>query len=104
MKIAITATNNSPEATLDPRFGRCSYYAIHDTATGATEFIPNPNKDASGGAGPASVQLLASHKIQKIVSGEFGIKIKPLLDMLSIEMVVVKEPNQTISNIISRFH
>jgi predicted Fe-Mo cluster-binding NifX family protein len=64
------------------------------------EIIPNPNKDAEEGAGPASVQLVASRNVQKIVSGEFGIKIKSLLDSLKIQMVILKQPEKSISEII----
>jgi len=102
MKIAITATTNALEAMLDPRFGRCPFFAIHDTETGSTEFIPNPNKDASEGAGPASVQMLASRKVERIISGEFGIKVKPLLEKLNIETMVLKENRETVGNIITR--
>ena len=101
MKIAITSTGNTLESTIDQRFGRCAYFMIYDTENKAMEFIPNPNKDAEEGAGPASVQLVASHKVNKIFSGEFGIKIKPLLDSLKIQMIVLKEPEKEIKDIIA---
>ena len=91
MKIAITSTGNSLDSMLDERFGRCSYFVIYDTESKSTEFIPNPNKDAENGAGPASVQVVASRNVEKIVSGEFGMKIKSLVDSLKIQMIVVKE-------------
>lgn len=100
MKIAITSTGNTLEASIDPRFGRCSYFLIYDTNSKTTEFILNPNKDADEGAGPASVQLVASHKVSKVVSGEFGMKIKPLFDSLKIQMITIKEPERKISEII----
>lgn len=100
MKIAITSTGNSPDSKLDQRFGRCAFFVIYDTETGATEFIPNPNKDALEGAGPASVQLVASRNVQKIISGEFGVKIKSLLDTLKIQMIALKEPEKKIEEII----
>ncbi|MFO8067477.1 MAG: NifB/NifX family molybdenum-iron cluster-binding protein [Bacteroidales bacterium] len=100
MKIAIASTGNSLDSTVDQRFGRCSYFVIYDKTTKAVEFIPNPNKEAEEGAGPASVQLIASKKAEKIVSGEFGIKIKSLLDQLKIQMIVVKESDKKISDII----
>jgi len=100
MKIAITSTGNSPESKLDQRFGRCTYFVIYDTETKVTEFIPNPNKDAQEGAGPASVQLVASRNVQKIISGEFGIKIKSLLDSLKIQMIVIGQPEKKINEII----
>lgn len=75
-------------------------FAIYDTETKDVEFIPNPNKEAEEGAGPASVQLVASIPVNKIVSGEFGFKIKSLLVDLKIQMIVLKEPDITIENII----
>lgn len=100
MKVAITSTGNTLESTIDQRFGRCAYFVVYDTENNAMEFIPNPNKEAEEGAGPASVQLVASRNVNKIVSGEFGIKIKPLLDSLKIQMIVLKEPEKKIKDII----
>lgn len=99
MKVAITSTGDSLDSKLDERFGRCSYFVVYDTDSKSTEFIPNPNKEAENGAGPASVQVVASRNVSKIVSGEFGMKIKSLVDSLQIQMIVVKEP-KTIREII----
>ena len=101
MKVAITSTGNSLSSKLDQRFGRCSHFMIYDTETKGMEFIPNPNKEAQEGAGPASVQLVASRNVQKIISGEFGIKIKSLLDSLKIQMIVLKEQEKKIEDIIN---
>jgi predicted Fe-Mo cluster-binding NifX family protein len=101
MKVAITSTGNNLESKLDQRFGRCSFFIIYDSETKGMEFIPNPNKNAEEGAGPASVQLVALRNVKKIISGEFGIKIKSLLDSLKIQMIVLKEPEKTIGEIIN---
>ncbi|MDY0098104.1 MAG: NifB/NifX family molybdenum-iron cluster-binding protein [Bacteroidales bacterium] len=101
MKVAITSTGNSLESKLDQRFGRCAYFAIYDNESKGIEFIPNPNKDVQNGAGPASVQIVASRNVQKIISGEFGIKIKSLLDSLKIQMIVIKDPEKKIEEIIT---
>jgi len=100
MKVAITSTGQSLESTIDQRFGRCAFFVIYDTETGGVEILPNPNRDAEEGAGPASVQLVASKEVQKIISGEFGVKIKSLLDSLKIQMVVYKEPDKTVKSVI----
>lgn len=60
MKIAITSEGNSLESKMDSRFGRCAYFAIHDTDTKTTDFFANPAKDASDGAGPKAVEFIAS--------------------------------------------
>jgi len=101
MKVAITSTGNTPDAMLDQRFGRCSYFIIYDTESRATEYIPNPARDAEEGAGPVAVQLVASRGVQKIVSGEFGMKIKPLLDSLKIQMIMIKEEGKSVESIIN---
>ncbi len=100
MRVAITSTGQSLESMLDQRFGRCAFFVVYDTETGGVEILPNPNKDSEEGAGPASVQLVASKEVQKIVSGEFGVKIKSLLDSLKIQMIVYKEPGKTVKSVI----
>jgi len=100
MKVAITSTGNNLESSLDQRFGRCAFFVIYDTETKGMEFLPNPNTEAQEGAGPASVQLVAGREVKKIISGEFGIKIKSLLDSLKIQMIVLKQPEKSIREII----
>ena len=100
MKIAISATGNSLESVLDSRFGRCSYFVIYDTISHSIEFIPNPNKENIEGAGTASIALIASRGAGKVVSGEFGAKVKALTDSLKIQLIVLKDPVKTVSEII----
>ena len=100
MKIAIASRGNSLDATLDQRFGRCTFFVIYDVQNKSVEFIPNSNIEIEEGAGPAAVQLVSSRNVSKIISGEFGIKIKPLLDSLKIQMIVLKQPDKKIKEII----
>jgi len=101
MKIAITSIGNSAVSTLDPRFGRCSYFAFYDTETCVLDFVPNPNKDANEGAGPASAQFVATRGVTKVVSGEFGGKVKTVFDTLGIAMEPTENVNQTVASIIA---
>lgn len=100
MKVAITSKGNSLESKLDMSFGRCEYFVVYDPESGSTEFIPNPNKDAEEGAGTSSVTLLQSRKVKKIVSGEFGMRVKPLFDSLRIQMIVFRKPEVRIQEIL----
>jgi len=100
MKVAITSTGNNLDSLIDSRFGRCSYFVIYDTASHSIEFIPNPNDENIEGAGTASVQIIASRGAEKVVSGEFGAKVKSLFDSLKIQLVVLKDPEKKISQII----
>ncbi|MGQ9621612.1 MAG: NifB/NifX family molybdenum-iron cluster-binding protein [Bacteroidales bacterium] len=100
MKVAITSSGNSLESKIDQRFGRCEYFVIYDTETGDVEIIPNSSKDVSEGAGPASVQFVAARNVKKIISGEFGIKVKALLDSLKVQMIILKDSEKTIREVI----
>ena len=91
MKIAITSEGMNVESLLDSRFGRCSAFAFYDTETQAITFMENPNKNVDEGAGPAAVSLVANQGVQRIISGEFGFKIKGLLNDLHIQMDSCKE-------------
>lgn len=104
MKVAITATGNSPDSKLDSRFGRCTYFVVYDTESRATEFIPNPNKEDVEGAGPASVQLVSSRGVSKVISGEFGAKVKSIFDQLQIQLIVLHDREKKISEIIELLH
>ncbi len=100
MRTAITSTGNDTESTIDQRFGRCSHFVIFDSESRSVEFIPNPNRDAEEGAGEASVKLLAARSVTRIVSGEFGLKIKPVLDSMKIQMIVVKDSSRRLYEIL----
>ena len=72
MRIAVTASQPSLDAQVDPRFGRCAYYVVVDVDTLDSEALPNPNVLAMGGAGIQSAQLIASRGIEIVVSGNYG--------------------------------
>jgi len=100
MNIAIASEGNNVGSNLGSSFGRCSCFVIYNCETRELEFLPNPYRQAEEKAGMASVQLLSSKGIKKIVSGEFGIKVKPLLDSLKIQMIVIPNPEKKIGEII----
>lgn len=99
MKTVITSTGNTLDSKMDRRFGRCSYFVIYDSENGSVEFIPNTNADSVEGAGVASARLVASRGVEKVVSGEFGNKVKNIFDSLEMQLVMIKE-EKTIQQII----
>lgn len=72
MKIAISSTGSDSGSSLDMRFGRCSFFAIHDTDTKTTEYIENPAQSASGGAGIAAAQEMINKDVEVILTGNMG--------------------------------
>ena len=101
MKVAIASTGNTLASTIGSSFGRCAWFIIVDTESGGMEFIPNTNRDMEEHAGKVAVELVATRNVEMIVSGEFGLKIKPLLDSMHIQMVVIEDAEKRISDIIT---
>ncbi|HKJ43669.1 MAG TPA: NifB/NifX family molybdenum-iron cluster-binding protein [Sunxiuqinia sp.] len=101
MKVAITSTGNKLSSILDNRFGRCSYFAIYDMDTNRTKFIKNPNTKAQTAAGEAAAHLVASQGVTQLVSGQLGIKVKPLLKGLKIQTILFSGPEMTIDEILT---
>lgn len=103
MKIAISATGDSVNSKTDPRFGRAPFFAIYDSEKDETLFVENRAAEMREGAGPVAVRLIADNSVSKVVSGEFGAKVQPLLKQLQIEMVANDNPENRVIDIINSF-
>jgi predicted Fe-Mo cluster-binding NifX family protein len=101
MKFAITSKGYTLEDKVDKRFGRCDYIVIYDTGNRSMEFLPNPFRENDEGVGPMLVDLVHSRGVEKIISGSFGIKIKPLLDSKRIQMIIPNKPGISVGDIIA---
>jgi predicted Fe-Mo cluster-binding NifX family protein len=87
MKACLTATANSLDAQIDPRFGRCSYLVIIDSETMQFEAIANVAAGAAGGAGIQAAQTIASKGVQLLITGNVGPKAFQALSAAGIEVV-----------------
>jgi predicted Fe-Mo cluster-binding NifX family protein len=102
MKIAIASTGLRFDSGIDQRFARCTSFVFFDTDSGGVEFFPNPYKDADFEVGQKVAALMATKKVSKVIAGDFGIKIKPLLDSNQIQIIVYQDNKITIQEIISK--
>jgi predicted Fe-Mo cluster-binding NifX family protein len=88
MKICVTASGNTLEASVDPRFGRAAYFAIVNSESMAFEAIPNTAAGAMGGAGIQAAQTLAKKGVDVLITGNVGPNAFQALKSAGIEMVV----------------
>lgn len=85
MLIAITATDKSLQAEVDPRFGRAAYYLIVDTTSGEITALDNSDGiNAANGAGTGAVQRLSEAGVQKLYTGRIGPKAAAALEQAAI--------------------
>jgi len=86
MKVAISAKDQNPEAQVDPRFGRCSYFAVVDVEQDQWDFIPNPGLSSGGGAGTHAAQELVNKKVQAVLTGSAGPNAEAVLKAAGIKI------------------
>ncbi len=72
MKLCISSQGVTPDAQVDPRFGRCRSFIFVDLATGALEAQENPYAASQGGAGIQAAQFAASKGAQAVITGNVG--------------------------------
>jgi predicted Fe-Mo cluster-binding NifX family protein len=101
MIIAIASSGNTTEAKIDSHFARCEYFAYYDTESGDLDFEKNLCRTLESNVGLAVAECLNGKKVKKIISGEFGIKVKPVLDKYAIQMIVMTDHNRTINEIVA---
>ena len=72
MKVAVAASTPELDATIDQRFGRCSWFVVVDTVTMDFETLENPGALAGTGSGVAASQLIADAGAEAVVAGSLG--------------------------------
>ncbi|MFC1857201.1 NifB/NifX family molybdenum-iron cluster-binding protein [Thermodesulfobacteriota bacterium] len=101
MKIAISSTAKDLEASIDPRFGRCSCFLIVETDDMSFKAFDNENIELSGGAGIQSAQFIASQGAKVILTGRCGPKAAQALSEAGVEMITGQ--SGAIRKVIKRF-
>lgn len=87
MKIAVSCTTKSPEATVDSRFGRAPYFAIYNTETLKFEFIDNQQTlNSPSGAGVQSAQHIVNAGVSAVLTGHCGPKAFKAMNAAGIKI------------------
>ncbi|RJS76747.1 dinitrogenase iron-molybdenum cofactor biosynthesis protein [Candidatus Bathyarchaeota archaeon] len=101
MKICVSASTNSLEAPVDPRFGRCPYFMIVDSETLQFEAVPNMASGAMSGAGIQAAQTIASRGVKVLITGNVGPNAFQALSAAGIK--IVTGVSGTVRDVIERY-
>jgi predicted Fe-Mo cluster-binding NifX family protein len=72
MKICVSASSNSMDANVDPRFGRCPYFVVVDSETLKFDIISNDSTNAAHGAGIQAAQTVVNSGAKVVITGNVG--------------------------------
>lgn len=86
MKIALSAATADLHSEIDSRFGRCSYFIIHDTDTGELESVENPGALSGSGAGVETAGFIVNLGIEAVITGNVGPNACTTLEAAGIEI------------------
>ena len=70
-KIAISSAGKEFESQVDPRFGRCAYFAIVDSSD-VLSVIENTAREFTNGAGIQAARQVCEMKVNAVVTGDIG--------------------------------
>jgi len=87
MKIAISASGQTLDADVDPRFGRCQYFIIADPETMEFEAIDNSSAMAAGGAGIAAAQNIVERGVEAVLTGNCGPNAHGVLASAGVKII-----------------
>lgn len=86
MKIAISSSGKTLDSPLDPRFGRCAWFLVIDSADMSYEAFDNQNAAQSSGAGIQAAQFLADKNVSAVITGHVGPNAAQTLSAAGIEI------------------
>lgn len=101
MKIAITSTGTTLDSPVDPRFGRCAYFALVDPESGAIEPVANPFQEGTGGAGTQAAQWVIGQGAGAVLTGRCGPNASAVLDDADIR--VIEDVSGTVGEAVDRY-
>jgi len=88
MKIAVSASGEGLDASIDPRFGRCAYFIVLDLENMNFEAFSNENIALGGGAGIQSAQFIASKGAEIVITGNCGPNAVKTLNAAGVKIIV----------------
>ncbi|MGD8565783.1 MAG: NifB/NifX family molybdenum-iron cluster-binding protein [Candidatus Bathyarchaeota archaeon] len=88
MKICVTASKDSLDAQVDPRFGRAAYFLIVDSDTMTFDSVPNTAAGAMSGAGIQAAQTMTNKGVEVLITGNVGPNAFQALASTGIKIVV----------------
>jgi len=100
MRLIITAQGKELTAPIDPRFGRCAFFILWDSATQQHTAYAN-EAAANSGAGIGSAQFVVDKHVEMVITGQIGPRAMQVLQSADVEVRITTA--STVQEAIDRF-
>lgn len=87
IRLAVSATGESMDSPMDPRFGRCSYFVVVD-ADGSHKAVRNTGQALGNGAGIQAAQQIVDMGVGAVITGDVGPNAFRVLSAGNVRMYV----------------
>ncbi len=101
MKIAVSSCGIFLDSPVDPRFGRCDYFVIVDTADMSFEVFENQSEGLAQWAGVQAARFVASKGAELVIARHIG--PNALTALLEAEIEVVLCQSDSIKEAIQKY-
>lgn len=91
MKIAICASNHTPESIVASRFARAEFFAVYNSETLQFQFFNNTAQNEGSGAGGKAVKVLGDLNVDIVLAPELGPKALEALTAFDIKSYQYKQ-------------
>lgn len=86
---AITVKNDNIKSQIEDCFGKAKYFCLVENDPNKIEFAVNPGNDLEKGSGKKAVSYLVKRGVKTIMSRNYGLTAKKMLDKHNIQTVIV---------------
>ena len=100
---AITVKEDNLNSPLEDCFGKAKYFCFIDNDPEKIEFSLNPGYDSLKGSGKKAVSYLLKRGVETVISRNYGITVKKMLNKHSIQTVIIPEKYESLSQILRKF-
>ena len=101
MRIAITSQGKDLNEEVSPRFWRCPYFILYDTATDSFEICDNARVHTSDGVGIQAARILEEKGVDILLTG--AVYRDALRTLSSIKIDVFANLEGRVSEVLERF-
>ncbi|MBN1257590.1 MAG: NifB/NifX family molybdenum-iron cluster-binding protein [Planctomycetes bacterium] len=102
MKIAITASGETLDSPVDPRFGRAKYFIVVDSETGDYRTVDNAqNLNAAQGAGIQAAENVVHLGAECVLTGNCGPKAFRAMQAAGVKIIIGVEGS--VSGVLEKF-